>query len=186
MSVTVIQSSCYPYVLPSSPIARTTGAHHNSAISGANPPSRQSFQGFYKKKATQLQSAKANMTSAHLAKEMSAMRLPSHPHQPVWSDSQAEPGKWRLMLDLLAPPGISVNDGISTEACTPHMPSGKAGHRKRVQNVPIPVQVRHLLGMEWCEILLVDTVLPFGLRAAPKILWNGLQCHKACQREFTI
>ena len=72
------------------------------------------------------------MTSAHLAKEMSAMRFPSHPHQPVWSDSQAEPGKWRLMLDLLAPPGISVNDGISTEACKPHMPSGKAGHRKRV------------------------------------------------------
>ena len=31
---------------------------------------------------------------------------------------KSEPGKWRLILDLSAPEGCSVNDGISKESCS--------------------------------------------------------------------
>ena len=37
------------------------------------------------------------------------------------------------------------------------------------RNVPVHPDDRHLLGMLWDESLYVDTVLPFGLRSAPKI-----------------
>lgn len=37
------------------------------------------------------------------------------------------------------------------------------------RNVPVHPDDRHLLGMLWDGSLYVDTVLPFGLRSAPKI-----------------
>ena len=37
------------------------------------------------------------------------------------------------------------------------------------RNVPVHPQDRHLLGMRWPDQLFIDTVLPFGLRSAPKI-----------------
>ena len=71
---------------------------------------------------------------------------------------------------------MSVNDGISTEVCSLHyisvddaariiLASGpqvwlaKLDIKWAYRNVPIHV----------CGMLLVDTVLPFGLQAAPKI-----------------
>ena len=37
------------------------------------------------------------------------------------------------------------------------------------RNVPVHIDDRPLLGMEWNSTVFVDTVLPFGLRSAPKI-----------------
>ena len=146
------------------------------------------------------------MTSAHLnpdpvdsylAEEISAGRIvsmpkPIHPSPPIHISrfgvipKRNKPGKWRLILDLSAPSGMSVNDGISTEASSLHYASvddaaqiilasgpqvwlAKLDIERAYRNVPIHVQDRHLLGMEWHGMLLADTVLPFGLRAAPKI-----------------
>ena len=83
---------------------------------------------------------------------------------------------------------MSINDGIGTEACSLHYSSvdnaawiilamgpqvwlGKLDIERAHRNVPIHAQDRHLLGMEWHGTLLVDTMLPFGLRAAPKIFF---------------
>ena len=44
-------------------------------------------------------------------------------------------------------------------------------HAKR--NIPIHLQDKHLLGMQWEGNLYIDTVLPFGLRSAPKIFYSG-------------
>ena len=91
--------------------------------------------------------------------------------------------KWRLIIDLSAPEGHSVNDGIwhqqrAVIAVVPisgqsHVRSpgqrqrhvaGQDGHTTGVQVHP---DDRHLLGVEWKGEVLVDTVLPFGLRSAP-------------------
>ena len=166
----------------------------------------QGFRIGFNRNATQLQSAQANMTSAHLnpdpvdsylTEEITAGRIVpvpklTHPSPPVHISrfgvipKRNKPGKWRLILDLSAPPGMSINDGISTEACSLHYSSvddaariilasgpqtwlAKLDVERAYRNVPIHTQDRHLLGMEWRGTLLVDTVLPFGLRAAPKI-----------------
>ena len=146
------------------------------------------------------------MTSAHLNldpvdsylnKEISAGRIVSvpkltHPSPPIHISrfrvisKQNKPGKRRLILDLSAPPGMSINDGISTEVCSLHYASvddaawiilasgpqvwlAKLDIERAYRKVLIHVQDRHLLGMEWRGTLLVNMVLPFGLQAAPKI-----------------
>ena len=45
--------------------------------------------------------------------------------------------------------------------------------KKAYRNVPVHPQDQHLLSMQWGSMLFVDTVLPFGLRSAPKI-FNAL------------
>ena len=35
--------------------------------------------------------------------------------------------------------------------------------------LPLQPANRHLLGMEWCNSIYLDTCLPFGLRSAPKL-----------------
>ena len=110
----------------------------------------------------------------------------THPSPPILISQfgvipkRNKPGKWRLILDLSAPPGMSINDGISTEVCSLHYASvddaawiiltlgpqvwpAKLDIERAYRKVPIHVQDRHLLGMEWCGTLLVDMVLPFGL-----------------------
>ena len=45
-------------------------------------------------------------------------RLPTKgdSHKPNWADSKKnKPGKWRMIVDLSAPQGMSVNDGIDSE-----------------------------------------------------------------------
>lgn len=97
-----------------------------------------------------------------------------------------QPGKWRLILDLSSPEGMSVNDGISPERCSIAFATVDAAMQKLVQlgpgtqmakvdvehayrNVPVHPEDRSLLGMQWKGLIYVDTVLPFGLRSAPKI-----------------
>ena len=94
--------------------------------------------------------------------------------------------KWRLILDLSSPEGRSVNDGIQPALCSLSYVSiddaaravAKAGRGALLAKVDIKsayriVEVhpedRPLLGMLWDGGLFIDSVLPFGLRSAPKI-----------------
>ena len=93
---------------------------------------------------------------------------------------------WRLIVDMSHPKGHSVNDGIDPALCslsyaTVEMAAqrvlslgkgtllAKLDLKSAYQMVPVHPDDRHLLGMEWQGKVLVDTVLPFGLRSAPKV-----------------
>ena len=99
---------------------------------------------------------------------------------------KGKPNKWRLILDLLAPTGGSVNDGISKEECSLQYTSvsevaakcvqlgvgtlmGKMDIQQAYRNVPVAPEDRHLLGMKWQGKVYIDKVLPFRLRSAPLI-----------------
>ena len=106
-----------------------------------------------------------------------------------------QPNKWRLILDLSHPAEVSVNDGISESLSTLsyitndtvtdkicQLGQGSLLAKMDVQHafrlVPVHPDDRWLLGMKWKEQYYIDTVLPFGLRSAPKIftaLANALQ-----------
>ena len=96
---------------------------------------------------------------------------------------KSNPGKW---IDLSAPEGHSVNDGIDKALCSisyvkidqvvNHMlsfPPGalmaKIDIKHAYRNIPVHPDDRHLLAMRWQDEILVDKVLPFGLRSAPII-----------------
>ena len=97
-----------------------------------------------------------------------------------------QPGKWRLIVDLSHPKGSSVNDGVESELCSLSYASAddvvsmilqkrqgtllaKLDLESAYRIIPVHPQDRHLLGMQFDGKLYVDTVLPFGLRSAPKI-----------------
>ena len=99
-------------------------------------------------------------------------------------------GKWRLIVNLSAPEGASVNDGIKEGLCSlsyisvddaarailkkgPGALMAKVDIKSAFRIVPIHPEDRWLLGMKWGGKLFIDTVLPFGLRSAPK-LFNTL------------
>ena len=95
-------------------------------------------------------------------------------------------GKWRLIVDMSAPEGASINDGISEAICSLSYISvadairniasigqgallAKIDIKSAYRNVPIHPEDRWLMGMSWEGALYIDTSLPFGLRSAPKI-----------------
>ena len=97
-----------------------------------------------------------------------------------------QPGKWQLILDLSSPDGSSVNDGVDPCLCSMSYISvdtavaqilklGKNALLAKVdiehvyRNIPVHCDDRHLLGMNWRGKIYIDSVLPFGLRSAPKI-----------------
>lgn len=97
-----------------------------------------------------------------------------------------QPNKWRLILDLSSPREHSVNDGISKSLCSLRYTSvedavqriwsmGKGTLLAKIdiahayRNIPVHAEDRLLLVMQWREKFYMDTVLPFGLRSAPKI-----------------
>ena len=97
-----------------------------------------------------------------------------------------KPGKWRLIVDLSAPEGHSVNDFISKELCSLSYISvddvaravlqlgkgsllAKADIKEAYRMVPVYPEDRLLLGVVWEGQLYLDKVLPFGLRSAPLI-----------------
>jgi len=99
---------------------------------------------------------------------------------------KSTPGKWRLIVDLSSPEGLSVNDGVDTELCSLQYVKVedaarevvKQGHniwmakvdiQQAYRNVPIHPQDRWLLGMTWEGKVFIDTTMPFGVRSAPKI-----------------
>lgn len=96
------------------------------------------------------------------------------------------PGKWRLIVDLSAPDGHSVNDGVSSGLCSLDYVTiddaakmitqegngallAKVDIRHAYRNIPVHPDDRWLFGMLWEGALFVDTALPFGLRSAPKL-----------------
>ena len=93
-------------------------------------------------------------------------------------------GRWRLIVDLSAPDGGSVNDGISAELASLSYMSvddvmrevlrrgrgtlmAKADIKQAYRNLPVHPVDRELLGVQWRDRLFVDCCLPFGLRSAP-------------------
>ena len=97
-----------------------------------------------------------------------------------------KPNKWRLIVDLSAPEGHSINDGISKElaslsyvsvddvvACALKEGKGallaKMDVKQAYRNIPVHPSDRACLGMSWEGMVYVDTVLPFGLCSAPLI-----------------
>ena len=95
-------------------------------------------------------------------------------------------GKWRLILDMSAPEGASVNDGIDgsltslsyvgiQDAAAAVVDRGqgtllaKVDIKSAYRNIPVHPDDRWLMGMLWDGFLYIDTALPFGLRSAPKI-----------------
>lgn len=95
-------------------------------------------------------------------------------------------GKWRLIVDMSAPEGASVNDGVRESVCSltyvtvadavqsiTQLGQGallaKVDIKSAYRNVPIHPEDRWLMGMYWEGALYIDSALPFGLRSAPKI-----------------
>ena len=94
--------------------------------------------------------------------------------------------RWRLILDLSSPEGHSVNDGIPSHLCSLSYISvddaaravvragrgallAKVDIKSAYRIVEVHPEDRPLLGMQFDGLTFVDSVLPFGLRSAPKI-----------------
>ena len=99
---------------------------------------------------------------------------------------KAKPGKWRLIVDLSSPMNASVNDGIDKDMCSISYITidqvvdvivqlghgalmAKVGIKQAYRIVPVHPDDRHLLSVQWEGQVLLDKVLPFGLRSAPLI-----------------
>ena len=97
-----------------------------------------------------------------------------------------QPGKFRLICDLSAPSGNSVNDGVSPELCSlkyakvddavslllelgPGALIAKLDLKSAYRMVPVHHADQQLLGISWQGQTLCDQALPFGLRSAPLI-----------------
>ncbi len=95
-------------------------------------------------------------------------------------------GKWRLITDLSFPEGASVNDGTDRDLCSLRYTSVervaqvalqlgpgallvKLDVKSAYRLLPVHPEDRWLLGVCWRDQRYVDTMLPFGLRSAPKI-----------------
>ena len=165
---------------------------------------RNSFRlGFQHSK--KLKSAKSNKASAnqhsevidrYLANEVSLGRVagpfssPPFPNLHVSSfgviPKKGQPGKWRFIVDLSSPSGLSVNNGIDPDEFTMqyitvdqiiHM-IWNYGLRALIaefdvevayRNMAVHPSDRYFLGMKWRQHYYVDLVLPFGLRSPPYI-----------------
>ena len=96
-------------------------------------------------------------------------------------------GKYRLIVDLSAPKGASVNNGISSVASSFHYITIRETARTILQGaflakidlkaayrkVPVHPQDHYLLGISWKDQIFCDKVLPFGLRSVP-IIFNAV------------
>ena len=89
-----------------------------------------------------------------------------------------KPGKWRLIVNLSAPEGASVNDGMDKEMpyTSVDVVANKVAMLGRgsllakldimqaYRMVPVHPNYQCLLGMQWENDIFVDRALPFGLR----------------------
>ena len=97
-----------------------------------------------------------------------------------------QPGRWRLITDLSAPRGSSVNDGIDASLCSLSYARiddavaialdlgagcllAKLDLHAAYRQVPVHPEDRPFLAVRWQDELFLDAALPFGLRSAPKI-----------------
>ncbi len=109
--------------------------------------------------------------------------------------------KWRLIVDLSAPRGHSINDGIDPMLCSLKYSGldeallmvhrlgrgcllAKLDLKHAYRSVPVHPDDWHLLDMQWQKQIYLDAALPFGLRSASKIfsaLADGLLWVMACR-----
>ena len=130
----------------------------------------------------------------YIAEEVTSGRLVQRPQSappmrcsPIGMIPKAhQPGKFRLIVDLSAPPDFSVNDGISTALCSLRYVTvdraarlvkdygqgalmAKIDLQSAYRHIPVHPEDQHLLGIEWDGKEYRDQALPFGLRSAPKL-----------------
>ena len=137
----------------------------------------------------------AQVIREYLAVQCSEGRVVG-PLNPPWSQSiqisrfgiipKGSTGKWRLILDLSSTEGASVNAGINRELCSLKYATvdraaesvvqlgrgalmAKIDIKAAYRLIPVHPADRWLLGMQFEGAIFMDTVLPFGLRSAPKI-----------------
>ena len=112
-----------------------------------------------------------------------------------------KPNKFRLIVDLSAPQGASVNDGIDPSLCSLMYATvdqaaklarqagrgalmAKLDLSSGYRRVPVHAADQHLLGIERRGVVYCDKALPFGLRSAPKLFTavaDGLAWAMACR-----
>ena len=146
--------------------------------------------------ATNLQCTKPQLITEYLGRETALNRmwqcpmgyLPRGVHiSPIGLiPKKNKPGKWRMIVDLSAPQGMSVNDGIDSELSSLSYSSidqlaalvvsegkgsflVKADIQEAYRMIPVHPEDQHLLGVRWEGTVYIDRVLPFGLRSAPKL-----------------
>ena len=134
-----------------------------------------------------------NTVSEHLATEIRAGRIiradppsPTHINPLGLVPKSGQPRKFRLIMDLSSPHDYSVNDGINPELCSLKYAAidqamlfiqifgrgallAKIDLQNAYRVVPVHPIDQPLLGLKWNGTIYRDTVLPFGLRSAPKI-----------------
>ena len=101
-----------------------------------------------------------------------------------------QPGRWRLITNLSAPVGRSVNDLIPPHLCSPSYPRlddvativakfgkgtllAKLDLEAAYRIIPVNPMDRDLLAVRWEGSVFVDGALPFGLRSTP-IIFNAV------------
>ena len=101
-------------------------------------------------------------------------------YQSIWGDPKVrKPGKWHLIIHvgLSYHKGRSVNSGIDPQL---HSRTTRSGGRELAELdmksayriVPVHLEDRLQLGMQWQERVYADAALPFGLWSAPKVYNN--------------
>ena len=140
--------------------------------------------------------------------EVGALRLRRIPRdtQVHWSSiglvpKDHQPGKFRLIIDLSAPLGASVNDGIDSSLTTLSYPKvdnavalirsagrgalmAKLDLKAAYRHVPVHPDDQSLLAIRWGGATYIDTALPFGLCSAPKLfiaMADGLAWCMMCE-----
>ena len=128
----------------------------------------------------------------HVSSEVAAghLMVSSSPHT-RWNPigiipKPHQPGKFRLIADLSAPHGNSVNDGIDLDLCSlEYITEDRAARlvarygqgalmaktdlQAAYRTVLVHPRDQHLIGLEWGGATYQDRALPFGLRSAPKL-----------------
>ena len=127
--------------------------------------------------------SKPGHAQRYITEEIAARQLPSK--APVhWSSigltpKSHQPGKFRLIIDLSAPAGASVNDGISSSLTSLTYPrvddavdlikaAGKGALMAKLdlkaayRHVPVHPDDQSLLAIRWGGATYLDTALPFG------------------------
>ena len=94
--------------------------------------------------------------------------------------------KYRLIVDLSAPEGFSVNDGILPNLCSLQYVlveqaarlvatagigalMAKIDHKSAYRHIPVHPADQHLLGIQWNDVTYIDRALPLSLCSAPKL-----------------
>ena len=117
--------------------------------------------------------------------------------------------KYRLIVDLSAPEGFSVNDGILPNLCSLQYVlveqaarlvatagigalMAKIDHKSVYRHIPVHPADQHLLGIQWNDVTYIDRALLLSLCSAPKLFtaiadaWLGLRGAKGSIIVFTI